>query len=329
MGRDIKWNPRFAEEALARLQELSLLAANQGSQLTIWPETSIPYAGFRDSLALTQRIGNLARVSRSNLLVGSIELAGDAEHHTYNTASLIGFQGGFVDHYDKQRLVPGGEFLPFESLLRPFSIFDRVMRYLPGGGSGVILCHFPPPGPPTSIPGGANAPPPGPPTSFPGGANAPPPGPPTSADLHLGVLICFESMVPSVAADRVRAGAEALSVSTNDGWFGDSSAITHHFEMAIFRAVETARPVIQSGNTGISGVINAYGEVLGETKANQKSFVVGPLVPGHERTFYVSWGDWVAWLAGLGWFCTSLFCLSKWQQEGPRAGGPKSPPQDQ
>ena len=290
MGRDIKWNPAFAEIALARAEELCLSAAQAGSRLTIWPETSIPYRGFRKDLGLTQRIGELARLSGSNLVVGSIEMVGDAARHTLNTASLVGYQGGFEDRYDKQRLVPGGEFLPFDSVLRNFSIFDRVMRYLPGQGSGVMTCRF-----------------------------AEPPG-----QLRVGVLICFESMLPSLAVERTRAGAEALAVATNDGWFGDSSAITQHFEMAIFRAVETARPTIQAGNTGISGVIDAYGRVLSETAANEKAYVVGPLLPGHEITCYVRWGDWFAWATGLGWLCAALFWRSPGRREGPTGSFPKA-----
>lgn len=282
MGRDIKWDPSFANVAIAGLEELTLRAGGEGSKLSIWPETSIPYRNFRNDMELTERFGHLARVSGSNVLVGSIEFAGDAANHTLNTAWLIGYQGDYKDRYDKQRLVPGGEYLPFENVLRPFSIFDRVMNYKPGAGTGVVNCEF---------------------------KDEP-------KQVKLGVLICFESMLPSLAAQRVEGGAEALAISTNDGWFGESSAITHHFEMAIFRAVETARPAIQSGNTGLSGVIDAYGRVLSETRPNEKTFAVGALVPGKEITFYVRWGDYFAWGAGLVWFAIFVFYRARPATEG-------------
>ena len=287
MGRDVKWDPRFAEIALARLEELSMLASSQGAKIILWPETSIPYRGFRNDPQLTLRMGMLGRVTQSWLIVGSIEMMADEERHTLNSASLIAPDGGFEGRYDKQRLVPGGEYLPFESTLRPFKIFDRVMRYLPGGGNGILTCRLG-----------------------------------EGREMRLGLLICFESMVPYLAVQRARDGAQALAVATNDGWFGNTSAITHHFEMAIFRAVETGRPVIQSGNTGISGMIDAYGRVLRETAPDEKTEVVSPLLSTREMTMYVRCGDYVAWLGGLAWLLVASFCRPS---QGRSHSLPKAP----
>ncbi|MFN8608447.1 MAG: apolipoprotein N-acyltransferase [Vulcanimicrobiota bacterium] len=260
MGRDVRWDPNFAQTALQNLEKLTLAASNRGARLVVWPETAIPYRGFRKLPNLTFEVGLLALKSKSYIIVGSIEKMDDEFNHTLNTASLVTPQGAFEGQYDKQRLVPGGEYLPLEKWLRPYKIFDRVMRYMPGANAnGVFNC----------------------------------------ADLGIrpGMLICFESMVPYLAAQRVRDGSDVLVVATNDGWFGDNPAIAHHFEMAVFRAVEQGRPVIQCGNTGISGMIDERGRILEETPINQAMLAVHEVTARRQNTVYSRVGDILAWLA--------------------------------
>lgn len=277
MGRDVRWDPNYAQIAIQNLEKLTLRAAERGAKLIVWPETAIPYRGFRKIPQLTFEIGLLALKSKSYLIVGSIEKAEDEFKHTLNSASLITPQGAFEGQYDKQRLVPGGEYLPLEKWLRSYPIFDRVMNYTAGKNStGVFNC--------------------------------------TELGIHPGILICFESMVPYLAAQRVRDGSDVLVVATNDGWFGDNPAIAHHFEMAILRAVEQGRPVIQCGNTGISGMIDQCGRILEETPINQPAVAVHQLTACRQITVYAHIGDVLAWLS-LGIFILCL--LSPKGREAP------------
>lgn len=269
MGREVKWDPAYAEFALKRLELLTCQASEKGARLILWPETAIPYRGFLKSPVLNFEIGMLGLTTKSYVVVGSIEKVGDAAGHTLNTASLVTPKGAFEGRYDKQRLVPGGEYLPLEEWLRPYPIFDRVMRYQPGSGDGIF-----------ALP------------------EAPQP-------TRAGMLICFESMVPYLAAERVQKGAEILLVATNDGWFGENSAIQHHFEMAIFRAVEQGCPVLQCGNTGVSGLIDEWGRVQQETAINQETVLTGQLGLRRGLTWYARIGDSLVQLA-LALF---LLCL--------------------
>ena len=279
MGRNVRWDPRFAQLALEKLERLTCEAASHGARLIVWPETAIPFRDFRRLPNLTLQVGMLGLTTHSWLIVGSIEKVGDEAQHTLNSASLISPQGGFEGRYDKQRLVPGGEYLPLESWLRPYKIFDRVMRYQPGPESvGVFSCP--------------------------------------ELKIHPGMLICFESMVPYLAAQRVRDGADVLVVATNDGWFGSDPAIVHHFEMAIFRAIEQGRPVIQCGTTGISGMIDGRGRVLRETPISQEAVAVCPLQARTGRTLYARLGDVLPWLA----LTLFLACLGWARGTQPEAG---------
>ena len=262
MGREVRWDPNFAQTALQNLEKLTLAAGAQGAQLIVWPETAVPYRGFLKLPQLTFEVGMLGLQSKSYIIVGSIEKLDDEYNHTVNCASLVTPQGGFEGRYDKQRLVPGGEYLPLEKWLRPYKIFDRVMRYTPGEHAGGIFeCP--------------------------------------ELGIRPGMLICFESMVPYLAAQRAREGSDVLVVATNDGWFGTNPAIMHHFEMAVFRAVEQGRPVIQCGNTGVSGMIDERGRILEETPINQPVLAVHEVTARQQPTVYAQVGDVLAGLALL------------------------------
>ncbi len=111
-----------------------------------------------------------------------------------------------------------------------------------------------------------------------------------------GVLICYESMVPHEPRKKVERGAGVLAVITNDAWFGKSSAAMHHFEMAIMRAVEMRRPVVQCGNNGISGFILPTGEVMVESGLDEVVQLTREVRPETYRTIYSRTGDLLAYL---------------------------------
>lgn len=267
MGRDVKWDPNYARFALDRLLQMTRDAAGQGAQVIVWPETAVPFRGFLADPRLTYEIALLAREVQAWLVVGSIErVANDPQRHTLNAASLVSPEGEYKARYDKQRLVPGGEYLPLSAYLRDYKIFDRVMRYLPGTGDGLFDCP--------------------------------------DNKARGGMLICFESMVPYLAAERVAGGANFLIVATNDGWFASNPAIQHHFEMAIMRAVEQGKPVVQCGNTGVSGVIDGRGIVRAETRINEAAVTVAEVGLEDGFTLYQRLGDVLAHL------CLALFVIS-------------------
>jgi len=193
---------------------------------------------------------------------------------TLNTASLFSPQGCLAGRHDKHRLVPFGEFLPWKRYLPPLPQLDLVMNYQPGA----------------------------------------PPRPLDLGGTPVGVLICYESMVSHLPADLVAQGARFLVVPTNDAWFGETSAAAHHFDMAILRAVETGRPTIQAGNTGISGFVSATGEVLSETRLMERGVLVAPLAPVSQETLYTRLGDVLAWV------CAAWVLLAGLARLSPRSG---------
>jgi apolipoprotein N-acyltransferase len=86
-------------------------------------------------------------------------------------------------------------------------------------------------------------------------------------------------------------------VITNDAWFGKGAgSAEQHAWMSVLRAVETGRPVVRCGNTGISMFIDSRGRVLGALPPWREGVLTEDIEVSPNRTLYLSWGDWVTYL---------------------------------
>lgn len=99
---------------------------------------------------------------------------------------------------------------------------------------------------------------------------------PLSSDgMTIGSVICIESIFPSLVSRQKEQGAQIICVSTNDSWFGKSSAREQHYRHCIMRAVENRRYVLRAGNCGISAIISPTGEQLSVKSDKSKGAVWG------------------------------------------------------
>lgn len=97
----------------------------------------------------------------------------------------------------------------------------------------------------------------------------------TSDGMTIGPVICIESIFPSLVSSQKEQGAQLICVSTNDSWFGKSSAREQHYRHCIMRAVENRRYVLRAGNCGISAIISPAGEQLSVKSDKSKGAVWG------------------------------------------------------
>ena len=117
-------------------------------------------------------------------------------------------------------------------------------------------------------------------------------------DARAGTMICYESHFPSLSREFVRRGADVLIEMTNDGYLGDTGVLRQHLAGAIFRAVETNRPVIRATNVGITAYVNERGEVSDAAEVYTEATRVWTVSKSDgKQTFYVRYGDWFAWLS--------------------------------
>ena len=100
-----------------------------------------------------------------------------------------------------------------------------------------------------------------------------------SPDLLVQPLICYESLFPGLA--RRDPNVRVLINVSNDAWFGVTSGPLQHLNLASYRAIESARPMLRATPTGVSAIIDAYGRIApGAALGLGKSGVLDTQIPG-------------------------------------------------
>lgn len=120
--------------------------------------------------------------------------------------------------------------------------------------------------------------------------------------MQFNTAICYESVYPGYFSTFVKKGADFCTIITNDAWWGKLFGTYQHNQYAILRAVENRRWIARSAVTGISDIIDPYGNKSEETEINTRSSFVGKIGVIKEKTFYTEHGDWLCiicvWISG-------------------------------
>lgn len=124
-----------------------------------------------------------------------------------------------------------------------------------------------------------------------------------AGSIPLGCAVCYESIYGEYCTGYVKKGAQALTVITNDAWWGDTPGYRQHLSYASLRAIETRRDIARCANTGISAIINQRGDVVDKTEWWKKEVLCGKINLNDKETFFVREGD----IAGR--ICTFFFIL--------------------
>ena len=122
-------------------------------------------------------------------------------------------------------------------------------------------------------------------------------------DIPVGCAICYESVFGEYYTEYVRKGAQAMSIITNDAWWGDTPGYRQHLSYASLRAIETRRAIARCANTGISAIISPSGEILQPTPWWEPAVISSQIPLRDDITFFVSHGDIV------GRICNFIFIL--------------------
>jgi apolipoprotein N-acyltransferase len=119
-------------------------------------------------------------------------------------------------------------------------------------------------------------------------------------DVKAGIMICFESHFPTLSRQFVLNGADVIVEMTNDGYLGPTPVLRQHLASAVFRAVETNRPLLRVTNVGITAYINERGDVIQPAESYTEDSRTWTVAKSDgSQTFYVKYGDWFAWLCSL------------------------------
>ena len=184
------------------------------------------------------------------------KLGDGAWYETHNSALIVDSLGRY-GLYQKSKLVPGVEMLPYVKVLGP--IDDRLLGGVAGrcvGQPSVSNLMF-------------------------------------HQEVPVGCAVCYESVYGEHCASYVRAGAKLLTVITNDAWWGDTPGYRQHLNYARLRAIETRRDIARCGNTGISAFIDQKGRILQRSAWWEPAVLRGTVNLSSRETFFVRAGDLV------------------------------------
>ena len=107
----------------------------------------------------------------------------------------------------------------------------------------------------------------------------------------IGCAVCYESVYGEYYTDYIRKGARAMTIITNDAWWGDTPGYRQHLSYASLRAIETRRAIARCANTGISAIISPAGEIMQPTPWWEQAVIKGQIPLRDDITFFVSHGD--------------------------------------
>lgn len=262
-----KFDPQFSAQIIERFQRLSEIAlhSNPPPALLIWPESSTPDPVRDPTAESNDFVTEFSASSKTDLLLGTLDVENGKD---YNAAVLISGATQEMQVYRKVHLVPFGEYVP---LRHSFPLFAALAnQWVPGdfvAGKRYTLFRL------------------------------------TNGGAQIAPLICFEDTIGEltrqfVLPSETNPGANLLVDITNDGWFLHSAGSHQHLANAIFRCVETRRPMVRAANTGVTCFINQFGRVTQMLRDETGStFTEGALtgeikVPTeHELTFYTRHGE--------------------------------------
>lgn len=213
-----KWNPQQAESSLNIYQQLTQPYWN--SDLIIWPESAITFL-LPDAVNYLDQLNVTAQQHHTALLTGIPNAAPDFKDNTtayYNSMIVVGDGHGI---YNKQHLVPFGEYVPFQNLLRGlFGFLNLPMSDFSTGASHqpLLVAH----------------------------------------GIFIAPFICYEIVYPNLVMATLPQ-AELLVTISDDTWFGDSFAPGQHLQMGQFWALASGRYLINSTNSGTTAIVNPNG----------------------------------------------------------------------
>jgi len=244
-----KWTPEYVDELEANLTGFAYLAKIKKVDLVVYPEASLP--GYIEEPRWSKLVKQLAAITNTAQLISTVS---DRNGKQYVSVFMFDADGKNIGRYDKQYLVPFGEYIPFGFLTKYIKVLGTLGGFDSGGLNQKNIKFD---------------------------------------DVNLAVGICYETIFTYGWHKKVKRGANLLVNSTNDGWYLSTAGPYQHFVAAVFRAVETKRPLIRCANTGISAYIDEFGKIKSATALNEKTILTVDvkLSANPRKTFYTNYGN--------------------------------------
>lgn len=245
-----KWSSDGNKICYNIYSELTKENITDDTDLVIWPESAVPKV-YKTEKSLNKYV-KLTKEIDTPLIAGILTKNGDIHK---NNAILID-KNGVKASYAKRRLVPFGEYMPYENLIGKLFPFLNDLNIVEDdyiGGNDTSIMEI--------------------------------------SERKIGNIICFESIYPELVRQSVNDGAELIVEITNDSWLDDSPAIYQHLAHGVLRSIENGRCVVRSANSGISAIIDSRGRIKATLEPNERGVISETVYCSDEITLYSKTGD--------------------------------------
>ena len=240
------------------IKELISISSPERNKKTlfIWPEGIIPNT-YQDEFYLYENI--IRKNFDENHIIGlgiTSRNSIDGKYRYFNSFSIFDNNLNLIENYNKIKLVPFGEFLPFENVLSSIGlkvITNNFESYTKGENSKIISIQ----------------------NSF--------------GKLKFLPLICYEIIYSGNLTNN--SNFDFILNISEDGWFGKSIGPKQHFAHSIFRAIENGKYVIRSSNNGMSAIINPLGQVEKKIDYGHSGYIDFENRRNIKKTFFSRFGN--------------------------------------
>lgn len=254
------------KDQMAMDKYLALTKPVWDKDIVIWPEAAVPKL---ESLVQSYLKDLDAQATQTNtgLITGLINYDINT-NIAYNSLVALGiddkintqpYQLNHSKRFYKHHLLPIGEFVPFEDLLRPLApIFDLPMSSFSRGD--YVQDNL------------------------------------VAGNTHFTPAICFEIAFPKQISANLTEKTQAIVTVSNDAWFGDSHGPHQHLQIAQVRAKEFGLPVLRATNNGVSAIVNHLGEIQSQLPQFEALVLEDEIALVIGKTPYRKLGDLPIWL---------------------------------
>ncbi len=268
---DIDINRYFQNEEIEKII-LELVKISNPNELEktvfIFPEGVLPNIYLEDLKNYSYIFEK--NYSKKHKIIMGINSKDDIE--VFNSMVVLDNNLNILDQYNKNKLVPFGEYLPFENLLKKLGIKKITQGY----GSFAMdnkrnMINI--------------------------------------DNINFLPLICYE-IIYSGNINKTNSNFDFILNISEDGWFGNSVGPIQHFSHSIFRSIEEGKNLIRSANNGISAFINSNGEIIEHIESTEKGVIEIKNFKQSKKTVFSSFGNKIFFYFLLI-YITLIFFLKK------------------
>ena len=222
----------------------------------IWPEGILPDVSQEELVEFKWLFEDT--FSKNHLLFIGInsQKTNKEKINYFNSLSIYGHDLEILDFYNKINLVPFGEFLPFENILKKFglsAITNNYQSFSKGQDRKIIEIKR------------------------------------DDFSLKILPLICYE-IIYSGKIFQNQSFDLMVNIS-EDGWFGRSIGPKQHFAHSIFRSVESGKYLLRSANNGIAAIVNPLGIVEQKVEYGDSGYIDFKKAKKIQPTLFSKYGN--------------------------------------